>query len=169
MQPLFFWALSCLTLDDNFGPNNCLTNQHHHLHANIPQQIPNVQWLVTDVPFTVFTIHITPLQVNITCVCYITRHLKSQAAPSSVSVPWWSVPGLVSATLSPMTPGLTSTLVHTLTPWHVPLFTNPPLTPLCSITLDNRTLTTSTVLTPGQPALAASDGTFPFPPCRRPY
>lgn len=51
-------------------------------------------------------------------------------------------------------------LVHTLTPWHV--LTNPSLTPLCSITLDNRTINDHCADLRGQPALAASDGIFPF-------
>lgn len=83
-----------------------------------------------------------------------TRHLKTRAAPppSSVSVPRGSVPGRVSAH--------DAQSAHTLTPWHVPPLANPPLTPLCSITLNNRTINDHCADLKGgwwQPALAASD------------
>ncbi len=53
-------------------------------------------------------------------------------------------------------------LVHTLTPWHVPPLANPPRTPLCSITLDNRTMSDHCADLRRQPALAASDRIFLF-------
>lgn len=48
--------------------------------------------------------------------------------------------GTCSVVCQHMTAGLSGTLAHTLTPWHVPPLANPPLTPLCSITLDERTI-----------------------------
>lgn len=61
----------------------------------------------------------------------------------------------ISVVCQHMTPGLSSTFAYTLIPWHVPLLANPPLTPLCGITLHNRTI--NDYPQGGQLALAASD------------
>lgn len=69
-------------------------------------------------------------------VCVVS-HLWRQAAPSSVK----SMLSLVSGGSEPHDAWpVLHALVHTLTPWHVPAIANPPLTPLGSITFNNRTI-----------------------------
>lgn len=69
-------------------------------------------------------------------VCVVS-HIWRQAAPSSVK----SMLSLVSEGSEPHDAWpVLHALVHTLTPWHVPAIANPPLTPLGSITFNNRTI-----------------------------
>ncbi len=125
-------------------------------------------WLDTKVSFTLLSAYTLPAcrwvsRVEKLRVCDVSSDILRHDPPSPLDLCCDEACSAVCHQLwAPWRQSLQHAVAHTLTPWHVPLLTNPPLTPLCSITLDNRTINDHCADLRGQPALAESDGIFPF-------